>query len=73
MAELLRSLILLVITALITYFLVSMGIKEGITRSYENCTKINTNLPNKEVVRLCHEMIYPEQYQDRYEDPVIHQ
>lgn len=73
MIEIIRSFALLIITALVTYFLVSMGIREGVTRSYENCIKINTNLPNKEVVRLCHEMIYPEQYQDRYEDPAIHQ
>lgn len=73
MIDFLKSVGIFIISAVIVYALVSMGIREGITRSYENCTKINTNLPNKEVVRLCHEMIYPEQYQDRYEDPAIHQ
>ena len=73
MIEIFKSFSLLIITALVTYFLVSMGIREGVTRSYENCTKYGTHLPNKEVVRICHEMIYPEQYQDRYEDPAIHQ
>jgi len=73
MIEFLKSVAIFIVSALVVYTLIAMGIREGVTRSYENCTKINTNLPNKEVIRLCHEMIYPEQYQDMYEDPAIHQ